>query len=342
MCMVWNKLLSRKRIRELLDGPPSSRIDGERRTEFDRDYDRSIFSTPVKRMQDKAQVFPLEPNDSIRTRLTHSLEVSTVAKGLAGSAAKWMLEKNELTGEQDIRAIEAIAMTCGLIHDLGNPPFGHAGEIAIQEWFSKRLEKHPEFFSDFDRYENGQQLIQDFLLFEGNAQTLRLISRLQILADEYGLNLTAGTFSAACKYITRSNDIDKSCHPKSKPGYFASEENVISVVREETGTGAARNPISFLVEACDDAVYSTVDLEDGVKKGVLHWRTFEKRMKKADDKEDIISKCLQNAQKQIDRRSVDLRGRAEDEAKIQAFRVSAIFYIVQSVFQTFKEIFWSQ
>ena len=122
--MEWGKLLNPER-------PRTSTISGDLRVEFERDYDRSVFSTPVKRLQDKAQVFPLEPHDAVRTRLTHSLEVSSVARGLASSACKWLLEHNHIsTGTE--RHIEAIAATCGLLHDLGNPPFGHAGEGAIR------------------------------------------------------------------------------------------------------------------------------------------------------------------------------------------------------------------
>src|ERR1700761_6089923 len=117
MLMNWPTLLNRNRRR------PTTSM-GDHRTEFERDFDRSVFSTPVKRLQDKAQVFPLEPHDAIRTRLTHSLEVSAVARGLAIHVGKWLVEQKEIAAGMD-RAIEAIASTCGLIHDLGNPPFGH-------------------------------------------------------------------------------------------------------------------------------------------------------------------------------------------------------------------------
>ena len=337
--MDWKTLLCDTRIRKLLGGPASGRIEGERRTEFDRDYDRAIFSTPVKRLQDKAQVFPLEPNDSVRTRLTHSLEVSTVAKGLAGSVATWLIEAKYLTGESDIRAIEAIAMTCGVIHDLGNPPFGHAGELAIQDWYAKKLHNDKDFFSDFGGRDKSEQLKNDFLCFEGNAQTLRLVSKLQLLLDLHGLNLTAGTFSAACKYTATSEQAgqDSSDHGKSKPGYFASEDEVVRAVREATGTGEARNPITFLVEASDDAVYSTSDLTDGVKKGVLHWSTIEKRLRAGDDSKELISKCLKYVEEQMQKGSLPTSGRAEDEARIQIFGVAAIFHIVTSAFEAFKE-----
>src|SRR5437773_10436640 len=115
MTMDWRMLLDPNRRRQ-------TTMPGDVRVEFERDYDRSIFSTPVKRLQDKAQVFPLEPHDAVRTRLTHSLEVSTVARGLATAVSKWLVAEKEIQPGIE-RQIEAIAATCGLIHDLGNPPF---------------------------------------------------------------------------------------------------------------------------------------------------------------------------------------------------------------------------
>ena len=173
--MNWSQLLNSKRKR-------STTRPEDHRLEFERDFDRAIFSTPVKRLQDKAQVFPLDPNDSIRTRLTHSLEVSRVARGLAALLAGQLLQQEEIV-PGDYRSIEAIAATCGLIHDLGNPPFGHAGEDAIRSWFQQDDKK--ELLDSL----SNEQWIQDFRQFDGNAQSLRLVATLQVLADYTGLNL---------------------------------------------------------------------------------------------------------------------------------------------------------
>lgn len=262
--MDWQKLLSSKR-------PRGTTIPKDHRAEFERDYDRAVFSTPVKRLQDKAQVFPLDPCDSVRTRLTHSLEVSSVARGLATSIAKWLLAKNHIIPGQD-RAIEAICATAGLIHDLGNPPFGHAGETAISSWFEKNAERLDLRAS----LKQDEQLIQDFLKFEGNAQSIRLITKLQILSDFHGLNLTYGTLSACCKYIAQSNEANTSGsdHAYSKPGYFTSEADQIKCIQNETGTGKARNPLTFIIEAADDLVYAVADIEDGVKKNIITFESF--------------------------------------------------------------------
>src|SRR6185437_13585188 len=166
------------------------------------------------------------------------------------------------------RQIEAIAATCGLLHDLGNPPFGHSGEDAIQEWFKKDITEG----GLRKLLDNRDDLVNDFLLFEGNAQTLRIVAKLQVLADFHGLNLTFGTLSALCKYTASSVEAGKGDdHAKSKTGYFTSEKDRVQKIREKTGTGDARNPITFLVEAADDIVYSVADIEDGVKKRILSW-----------------------------------------------------------------------
>ena len=272
--MEWDRLLCDVRIRDLYEKP--IKRPPESRSQFERDYDRAIFSTPVRRLQDKAQVFPLEPSDAVRTRLTHSLEVSTVARDVARQVGRWLLEKRFLKGQEQANHIETIATTCGLIHDLGNPPFGHAGEQAIAGWCEKFFKRESKLVEDWT-----DQMKHDFLRFEGNAQTIRLVSKLQVLADDHGLNFTCGTLSAACKYTAASHALVKKetgPHHATKSGYFASEAALIKRVREQVGTEATRNPITYLVEACDDMVYSTVDLEDGVKKGVVDWNTVEKEL----------------------------------------------------------------
>ena len=275
--MNWKQLLCKER-------PRKSTNPGDHRAEFERDYDRTIFSTPIKRLQDKTQVFPLDPNDSITTRLTHSLEVSSVSRGLGIAAGQWLLKKGYIESGME-RLIEAICGTCGLIHDLGNPPFGHSGEIAIRQWFESRFVKTNKVDGMF---EEKNQLAQDFLLFDGNAQSLRLLTKLQILADFNGLNLTFGTLSASCKYTAASDEVDKSekDHAKSKMGFFTSEKNIVHTIRERTGTGDERNPLTYLIEAADDIVYSVADLEDAVKKSVILWDDIKEQLSVGDVKID--------------------------------------------------------
>lgn len=326
--MQWGKLLNSDRRRKSTS-PKDARI------EFERDYDRAVFSNPLKRLQDKAQVFPLDPNDAVRTRLTHSLEVSSVAKGIAREISPWLTKNGHIALEQE-RSIETIAATCGLIHDLGNPPFGHAGELAIQEWFNdKGRDANDTIFEGLNPH-GGPDVRQDFLRFEGNAQTLRLITRLNILADYEGLNLTYGTLSCACKYLASSDGIDKKSHCNSKPGYFHSEKDVIEDIRKSTGTENNRNPITLIVEAADDIVYSVADLEDGVKKGVLSWGQLYKILYSKRATIPIIKEV-------IDRKNCVLKaGRSSvprnlpDDRHASAFRTACIGVLVKAAAEAFK------
>ena len=317
--MDWSSLLNDERPRRTTGTDPD-----DPRSEFDRDFDRAVFSTPVKRLQDKAQVFPLEPHDAVRTRLTHSLEVSSVARGLAARTTKWMKEKKKICGDMD-RRIQAIAATCGLIHDLGNPPFGHAGETAIRAWFDRP--ERSTFLSSL----NDQQT-KDFERFDGNAQSLRLVAKLQILADDNGLNLTYGTLSALMKYVASSDQADEHATDQAlrKPGYFASENDLVEEIREITGTGRARHPISFLVEAADDIAYLPADVEDAVKKGVLSWKQVEELLqphapsvKAALESQDKILKA--------DRSSAPTG--LDDDILASAFRTAAISVMVRAASQ---------
>lgn len=325
--MDWKKLLNPAR-------PRQSTNPGDHREEFERDYDRSVFSSPVKRLQDKAQVFPLEPHDAVRTRLTHSLEVSSVARGLARAASDWMLKGQLIQPGMD-RQIEAIVATCGLIHDLGNPPFGHSGEDAIREWFTKRFD-----VADLrNRLGGNEQLVQDFLRFEGNAQTLRIVAKLQVLADFNGLNLTFGTLSANCKYTANSAEADEDSkdHARTKPGYFASENNLIAEIRNQTGTGEARNPITFLVEAADDIVYSVADIEDGIKKGILAWAKLEDLLK--DEKGDaapLVAELLDGKDRILKAGREAVPVDLPDDIHGAAFRTAAIAVLVKGAISAFR------
>jgi len=346
--MEWKKLLSEKRIRDIGKNDTFTDQPPDERTQHGRDYDRAIFSTPVRRMQDKTQVFPLEPNDSVRTRLTHSLEVSNIARNMARGIGNWLLEEGEIKNVQQRDSIEIIATTCGLIHDLGNPPFGHAGEKAIQEWFEYQDEKNPGFFKFDPKPENAEQLKKDFLKFEGNAQTIRLISKLQVLADFYGLNFTCATMSAACKYIASANEITEDFHGKSRLGYFTSEQELIEKIQEETGTKDIRNPIAYIVESADDIAFSVVDIEDGVKKGVISWDVLKGKLEeefakasKGDSKSDsgMLELCFSKADDYLEKADTSIleKGKPHDNAMAQAFRVFVIIESAKAIEKAFKE-----
>ena len=277
--MDWNQLLNSERMRV------STRIEGDSRSAFESDYDRIIYCSAFRRLQDKAQVFPLEKYDYVRTRLTHSLEVASLGR----SFGKDVAEKLEIRKEKyfvdnpcvkyDIAHL--VSSAC-LVHDVGNPPFGHFGETAIQSWFSK--------FLSTEKYQGKLKPEQeiDFLKFEGNAQSLRILSRLQFLIDENGLNLTYATLSSMLKYPRKSTEVyefegskvknifdDKTLKHKvsyKKHGCFQSEVNVLSKVKESTGIKESRHPLAFLVEAADDIANSAADIEDAYKKKAISYQ----------------------------------------------------------------------
>jgi dGTPase len=319
--MKWEKLLSQKRIRELAGGTTTNRDEVEVRGEILRDYGRAVFSTPVRRLQDKTQVFPLERIDGVRTRLTHSLEVSSMARGLAHGVCRTLLDSQKINIDQAYE-IETIAATCGLLHDVGNPPFGHSGEDAIRSWFIQKGNCDKNFFGSISG--GDQQIEQDFKLFEGNAQTIRLMCKLQVLSDRFGLNLTAATVSALGKYTAKSTEVgasvSKGKQSKKKLGYFKSEESLMGLVSNETESYGLRNPIAFLVEAADDMTYAAVDIEDGIKKGVVSWDMLVDEIQSWQDPD--ADKILLKAQSAIAKSSIghNLCPSQRDEGKAQYLR----------------------
>ena len=184
--MEWSRLLSTKRERA---GGNFAKA-GDLRSEFEKDYHRIIGSASFRRLQDKTQVFPLDKSDFVRTRLTHSLEVSSLGKSLGQTIGENILEHRKNSGftPQMKEDISHILECAGLIHDIGNPPFGHFGEIAIREWFERNLPKLTFCQKNVSEMFTAQ-MKQDFFHFEGNAQALRLVTRLHYLVDEHGMNL---------------------------------------------------------------------------------------------------------------------------------------------------------
>lgn len=335
--MTWSSLLNQTRRRKS--------VTTDHRTDFRRDFDRVLFSTPFRRLQDKAQVFPLESHDAIRTRLTHSLEVAVVSRGIASAVTEQLLREGKLSSEshkanEQANCIEEIAATCGIIHDLGNPPFGHAGEEAIKEWFQRHLlPLTAEGWQYQGKTGPESQLAQDLLNFEGNAQTLRLLTKLQILANK-DLNLTYGTLSAARKYIAPSDSLDPTRQPYKKPGYFASENNLFDEISRKTATVGVRNPITFLVESADDIVYSFVDVEDAVRKGVTTWKEVydyflsEFDRLGANDPQHQLFKSIIDKAEAYSRLKASLVG-PRDQEFVQLFRIFAITRCVPTVAETF-------
>ena len=250
---------------------PSTKFNGQTsdlRSPFEHDHDRLLFSAPVRRLADKTQVFPLEPNDSVRTRLTHSHEVANLARSIGNRLVR--TEPSIFGSVATERSAPVILAAIGLAHDLGNPPFGHQGEVAIRKWFKS----HEGSFRSTNGEELSPDLQYDFLEFEGNAQTFRLVTRLQVSSGGHGLDLTAATLAALMKYSVPSCRAGSRAQPKtastSKFGYFESEAPIIDWIREKVGlTEGQRHPLTWLMEACDDIAYSVLDVEDAIKKSLV-------------------------------------------------------------------------
>lgn len=271
--MNWEQLLSTKRSRGS-SGKNRYGKNTDLRSEFEKDYHRIIGSASFRRLQDKTQVFPLDKSDFIRTRLTHSLEVSSFAKSLGQNIGENILvyKKDPSFTPRMKEDICSILQCAGLIHDIGNPPFGHFGESAIREWFERNLPRM-EFHGVTIDKALTPQMREDFYHFEGNAQALRLVTKLHFLVDENGMNLTYALLNTIVKYPVPSTGIDeKSGDIKDKKmGYYFADEEIFEEIAAETGTNGRRHPLTFILEAADDIAYKTADIEDAFIKGFISY-----------------------------------------------------------------------
>jgi len=267
--MEWEKLLSLKRFG---DDFKRNRVDqDETRLGFDVDYDRIIFSSEFRSLQDKTQVVPFSQGDFVHTRLTHSLETSVVGRSLGRRVGVELLKKHPHLKDElgylpnDFGAIVASA---SLAHDIGNPPFGHSGEKSIGQYF---LSGNGQSF----RNKLNDKEFQDLCDFEGNANGFKILTQSRP-GREGGLRLSYATLGAFIKYPKESlpqkptNDVaDK------KYGFFQNEKKIFSDIANElglekgNGDGYYRHPLTFLVEAADDICYTIIDFEDGINLGLV-------------------------------------------------------------------------
>ena len=263
--MTWDRLLSPNRSRQT-----GARRPGDIRSEFARDYHRIIGSASFRRLQDKTQVFPLDRGDYVRTRLTHSLEVSSFAGSIGDTALSRLSPSHPEITPQVRQDCTEILRCAGLVHDIGNPPFGHFGEDAIRQWFSERLPALTFKGRPVTEQLTAQQQ-GDFTHFEGNAQALRVLTRLHYLVDGHGMNLTHALLNTIIKYPVPSVGIDKKSGDvrTKKMGFFAAEQGLYESIVQSTGAAGCRYPLTWLLEAADDIAYKTADIEDAQRKGLL-------------------------------------------------------------------------
>lgn len=269
--------------------------------DLEKDYKAIISSAAFRRLQDKTQVFPLDKSDFVRTRLTHSLEVSTIARQLGimitQNNTHFLPEEFEVKGQKNefVEKIPVVLSCAGLLHDLGNPPFGHFGEVVIGEWFQTEFRKSAFCYDGTPIVQIlSEQMKKDLENFEGNAQALRILSKIKKKGKSHEINLTTGVMGALIKYPTSSLEFtdgkDKDIR-KHKLGYFYAEQEIFEDISRRTGTwmeqgNTARHPLAFLMEAADDIAYSTADLEDAFKKKLFTLKDFIAyfKQKMGDDK----------------------------------------------------------
>lgn len=340
------------------------------RTETERDFDRVLFAAPTRRLGDKTQVFPLEKNESVRNRLTHSHEVANIARSigthLVHSELGTRIVREAVSGgawsEANVkRAVPAILAAVGLAHDLGNPPFGHQGEEAIRGWIENNED---EIFEVSGRQRKilgdaGVAMVRrdlgrltpahrkDFKMFEGNAQTLRTLTRLQVVKDNRGLNLTFGTLGALMKYTVPSDQVQRKggirnvAPPAKKVGYFASEAPLVERVRRQLGLpGHVRHPLTHIMEACDDIAYLVVDAEDAVKKQIVSfhdlvaWLSNRKELH-----EDPLTGWVLGVVEEgvAQARGARLSPSEVNDVSMQIFRANAITAMVSAAICAFEE-----
>ncbi len=271
--MDWKQLISNKRLGQEY----RHAIRHDDRTEFKRDYDRLIFSAPFRRLQNKTQVFPLPGSIFVHNRLTHSLEVASVGMSLGNDiAAQLTVRHPELRGTLFEQIGQIVATAC-LAHDLGNPPFGHSGEKAIQTFFTEgpgrelQQKVSPIFWSDITH-------------FEGNANAFRLLTHQFCGRRPGGFVMTYSTLASIVKYPFASSAASR----KGKFGFFESERENYQRIADEMGIICTskpneplryvRHPLVYLVEAADDICYEIMDLEDAHKLKILSFGETERLM----------------------------------------------------------------
>lgn len=285
--MEWKQLISNKRFGQ--EHKHAERHDD--RSEFKRDYDRLIFSSAFRRLQNKTQVFPLPGSIFVHNRLTHSLEVASVGMSIGNDISRWVIQKQPDLKDTLVEEIGTIVSAACLAHDLGNPPFGHSGEKAIQTFFSEGpgLKIKPMVSSEF---------WDDITHFEGNANGFRILTHRFKGRRQGGFVMTYSMLASIVKYPFASSLAGN----HGKFGFFASEAESYKKIADELGISCksapgeplkyARHPLVYMVEAADDICYEIMDIEDSHKLKILSYAETEHLLLSFFD-EDIQQKIRQ-------------------------------------------------
>ena len=315
--MNWEQLLNDQRQGERILGKQKGR------SRFEQDYDRIVFSHPFRMLQDKTQVFPLPKQDFVHTRLTHSLEVASVGRSLGKLAGERIIAKYPELKELHLTAADfgSIISAASLMHDIGNPPFGHAGENAISQFFKEHA------LCESVRSQVQEKEWSDLTQFEGNAQGFRIVNK----QNYQGLKLTFATLGAFTKYPRESllSERDSSRKSQKKYGFHQFNKEAFSAVAESTGLidlGSqldatwCRHPLAFLVEAADDICYNIIDLEDGTNLGLVS----------LDETRQLLSSIVGDA---FDPRKFD--SIPIEKEKVSVLRAMAIYRLVDECVDAF-------
>lgn len=282
--------------------------------ESESDKGRLVYCAAFRRLQQKAQVFSMESNAAVRSRLTHSLEVAQIGRYIASAITNGLKKANPRLEDEKLGALINFVEIACLMHDIGNPPFGHFGEAAIQQWFSKNgpgvIKEFLQNSSSKFLYENSIDFLQDFIEFDGNPQGLRTVLRLQRNNDEHGLNLTLTSLASYMKYLRMAGEkrVEGALFSK-KPGYFTTERDAVHAVWKFFGFQDGppkRFPLTYIMEAADDIAYCISDLEDSIEKKIIskvdcfseiayQWGCSTKEIKK-DSNFDAINVILTKAE----------------------------------------------
>ncbi len=304
-------------------------------SDLEKDYKAIVSSSAFRRLQDKTQVFPLDKSDFVRTRLTHSIEVATIARQLGimvtQNTTRYLPEEFQKNEDKINEKIPSVLSCAGLLHDLGNPPFGHFGEVVIGEWFHEQFENE-KFTYNGDLIKNilNERMQSDLCHFEGNAQALRILSKISNKHASHEVNLTKGVISALVKYPTDSLSFkgkEDDDIRKHKLGYYYAEEKSFKDIANETGTmlptgEVARHPLAYLMEAADDIAYSTADLEDAYKKELFTLKEFIDFFE-----QEIEEKALQQDVSKVRLLIDDLKKRVQKAEKIETGCAGEAYFI---------------
>lgn len=323
--MILNHLFTNERTGEQ-DNRKASRSD------FQRDYDRIIFSSAFRRLQNKTQVFPLPGSVFVHNRLTHSLEVSSVGRSLGSLVGEFLVDKfgKDLTLEAQefyLHQLGSVIASGCLCHDIGNPAFGHSGEDAIASYFDKNEASIKSNFSDKEW--------KDLINFEGNANAIRVLTHQQNGKDAGGMHLTYTTLASIAKYPCESIAKDKKILHRKKFGFFQNEKSTFEAIAAKTQMIKEtdepliykRHPFVWLVEAADDICYNIIDMEDAHRLGIISTSDCKNLFY------DLV-KSVDGNTKRVDAKMATL---ADDNETISYLRAKTINALINKSFEIYKE-----